>query len=111
MTHPHFHDTRIQHPRCVLYQMCNADVLPLFQGNNEDNLSDDASKEDCLHGLYEWSFARKLKKLNKIFDPLARNLLSELLQKNPAHRPSISRILQHPFISKQVAPLGLSTII
>ena len=87
---------------CVLYQMCNADVLPLFQGNQEDNMSEDASKEDCLHGLYEWSAARKQKKLNQVFDPIARNLLSELLQKNPLHRPSISRILQHPFISKQV---------
>ena len=52
------YDPLIAHPSfdvwslaCILYQMCTVDVLPLLQGNQEDNLTDDVEKEDNLFAL------------------------------------------------------------
>lgn len=91
---------------CILYQMCNIDVLPLFQGNQDDNLSDNPLKEDNLRVLAEWSTEQKSNKLECIHDKLARNLLSQMLQKDPLKRPTIDRLLAHPFLSmKKVARL------
>ncbi len=86
---------------CILYQMCNADVRPLFQGGQDDNLSLDPSEDDNLFLLAEWSTALKARKLQRVVDPLARNLLSQMLQKDPRRRPTIMRILAHPFISNK----------
>jgi ankyrin repeat protein/serine/threonine protein kinase len=91
---------------CVLYQLCSKDALPLFAVGQDDNLSDDCSVDDNLFLLHEWSDQVKQKKLNFILDPLAKNLLSLMLMKNPEKRPSLQRILSHPFISgKEIARL------
>ena len=91
---------------CVLFQMCNTDVVPLFQGNQEDNLTDDASKEDNLFALAGWTQDNKERKLRRVADPLARNLLSQMLHREPSKRPLLSRVLAHPFVSgKKVARL------
>jgi serine/threonine protein kinase len=45
----------------------------------------------------------KRRKLAAIVDPQARNLVSQLLSRNPQHRPSIARILAHPFVSGRPA--------
>jgi ankyrin repeat protein/serine/threonine protein kinase len=91
---------------CVLYQLCSKDALPLFAVGQDDNLSDDSSVDDNLLLLHEWSDHVKQKKLNFILDPLAKNLLSLMLMKNPEKRPSLQRILCHPFISgKEIARL------
>jgi ankyrin repeat protein/serine/threonine protein kinase len=91
---------------CVLYQLCSKDALPLFAVGQDDNLSDDSSVDDNLLLLHEWSDHVKQKKLNFIVDPLAKNLLSLMLMKSPEKRPSLQRILSHPFISgKEIARL------
>jgi hypothetical protein len=41
----------------------------------------------------------KAKKLELIDDKLARNLLSQMLMKDPKKRPSVSRVLAHPFFT------------
>lgn len=92
---------------CVLYNLCTA--TPLFKESPEDCLSTDPTDIDDIDSLWslaEWSESTKLQKLKKVSDPLARNLLSQILTKNVAQRPSISRILAHPFLSgKSVARL------
>lgn len=60
---------------CILYQMCNADVKPLFQGGQDDNLSTDAAEDDSLYRLERWDNAYRNRKLQRITDPLAKNLL------------------------------------
>ena len=87
---------------CILYQLCNKDVLPLFQGNQDDNLrAEDMGSDNDLWSLYEWSIDLKTKKLSAIDDPVARNLLSQMLHKDPLLRPTIPRLLAHPFLSSK----------
>jgi serine/threonine protein kinase/ankyrin repeat protein len=86
---------------CVLYQMCSRDALPLFIVGQDDNLTIDKSLDDNLYQLYDWKDHVKQKKLQQIEDPLAKNLLSLLLMKDPEKRPTISRILAHPFLSRK----------
>lgn len=59
----------------ILYQMCNSDVKPLFQGGQDDNLSADIAEDDSLYRLERWDAGTKAKKLQRIPDPLAKNLL------------------------------------
>jgi serine/threonine protein kinase len=40
-------------------------------------------------------------KLTEIPNTIARNLLAQMLSKDPRHRPSLSRILSHPFLSQK----------
>ena len=98
---------------CVLYQMCHPGVIPLFQGDRDDNLSHDLSRPDNLFALANWTDELKSKKLseirrsgadsdtdtNRVLYDRARNLLSRMLSKSPATRPSIPAILDHPFVS------------
>ena len=51
---------------CVLYQMCTPDVRPLFQGGQDDNLTDDRNEVDNLFALHEWHPELKLKKLARV---------------------------------------------
>ena len=64
-----------------------ADVRPLFQGGQDDNLSDDTTDDDNLFVLSEWTNQTKNKKLSKVTDPLARNLLSQILHRYGPHDP------------------------
>ena len=57
------------------------DVRHLFQGGQDDNLSDDTTDEDNLFVLAEWTNQTKNKKLSKVTDTLARNLLSQILHR------------------------------
>ena len=89
---------------CILYQLDSKDSLPLWQCGQDDNLSDNIGDADSLYTLSEFSDEVKAKKLDLIEDPLLRNLVSQMLTKDPSKRPSISRILAHPFFSgKKVA--------
>jgi len=91
---------------CILYQMCTTDVKPLFQGGQDDNLVGVRKGMDNLFVLSEWNSHIKSEKLSEINDKSARNLLSQMLHKNPARRPTLSRLLAHPFLSgKKVARL------
>ena len=86
---------------CVLYQLCNSDVRPLFQGGQDDNLSADMRDDDNLWMLAAWQDSLKSKKLAKVVDANARNLLSQMLSRDPLKRPSLARIIAHPFLSKK----------
>ena len=91
---------------CILYQMCTPDVKPLLQGGQDDNLVGMRKGIDNLFSLAEWSSELKADKLADVPDQLARNLLSQMLHKDPLHRPSLARVLAHPFLSgKKVARL------
>ena len=68
---------------CILYQMCTPDVKPLFHGGQDDNLVGVRKGVDNLFSLAEWSPESKADKLADIPDKLARNLLSQMLHKNP----------------------------
>ena len=91
---------------CILYQMCTADVKPLFQGGQDDNLVGVRKGVDNLFALAEWSPELKSDKLADVPDKLARNLLSQMLHKDPLQRPTLARVLLHPLLSgKKVARL------
>ena len=91
---------------CILYQMCTADVKPLLQGGQDDNLVGARKGLDNLFSLSEWSPELKADKLADVPDKLARNLLSQMLHKDPLQRPSLARVLAHSFLSgKKVARL------
>ena len=91
---------------CILYQMCTPDVKPLMQGGQDDNLVGVRKGVDNLFALAEWSPELKAEKLADVPDKLARNLLSQMLHKDPLQRPSLARVLAHSFLSgKKVARL------
>ena len=76
----------------VFYQIaCN---VPMFLCDGDGNIG-----ESDIRVLAEWSDAVKAEKLGRIKNPLARNLLSIMLQKDPKKRPSLDVVLRHPFLS------------
>ena len=91
---------------CILYQMCTPDVKPLMQGGQDDNLVGVRKGVDNLFALVDWSPELKADKLSDVPDKLARNLLSQMLHKDPLQRPSLARVLAHSFLSgRKVARL------
>jgi serine/threonine protein kinase len=119
---------------CVMYQLLSADSLPLFVTGKGDNLSTHSNthtpqqshtnsntniivggtggaspdvfdvSEDTIWSLLNWNDEIKNRKLNRIADPLARNLVSQMLQRDPRLRPSMARVLAHPFLSLRNVP-------
>jgi serine/threonine protein kinase len=85
---------------CIFYQLCSAAVQPLFQADRDDNISENIDDDDSKWSLAEWSDEIKEQKLRKIAVNEARNLVSQMLSKDPKHRPTIARVLQHPFLTK-----------
>jgi ankyrin repeat protein/serine/threonine protein kinase len=79
----------------VLYQMCSGEALFL---SKYDDIDQRQRKR-----LFEWDTRFKREKLEKVPNSEARNLISRMLSKDPASRPSLSAILQHPFISRRRA--------
>ena len=77
---------------CILYQMCNDELYPLFQGGKDENLPDDPTVEDNLFALAEWSSELKQRKLHRVVDMAARNLLAQMLHKDPTQRASLDRV-------------------
>jgi serine/threonine protein kinase len=76
----------------VLYHLCTNETL--FHCDGQDNID-----QDSLRTLYHWKPEAKAKKLSKVHNALARNLISKLLNKLPEMRPDIPQILAHPFLS------------
>ena len=76
----------------VLFHLCSGEAL--FHANDEDMLDDHR-----LFRLALWTDEYKSSCLDKVEDPLARNLISQLLHKNPEKRPTAQRVLDHPFLS------------
>lgn len=85
---------------CVLFHMCSKDNSPLFQGDNYDSLATEhVDGSDSIFVLYCWCDEMKERKLDKVENVLARNLISQLLWKDPTKRCSMGRLFQHPFLS------------
>ena len=76
----------------VMYELCAG--IKFFLQDDEDNIDDDSMLE-----LYRFKNDYKQKKLSKITDMTARNLVSQMLTKDPTKRPTIDQILDHPFLS------------
>lgn len=76
----------------ILYELCSG--MKLFLSDDEDNMD-----EMELKMLYEFTDEFKKRKLLRVHDMMARNLLAQLLTKDPLHRPRIEAVLVHPFIS------------
>jgi hypothetical protein len=101
----------------ILYQLCSQDAVSLFQAGQDDNLLsndendaiDEDLQRDSLRSLWRWSDQTKKRKLALIPDPMARNLISLMLMKDPIRRPTISRILAHPFLSGNTKNLARSS--
>ena len=88
---------------CVLYQLCHPQQQPLFSDGEMCVGKEDKLKWDNLIILEEWSLETKDKKLLFITDPLALNLLRQMLSKDPLKRPTLERVLDHPFLSGKPA--------
>lgn len=88
---------------CILYQMLHPQVMQLFQGDRDDNLTSDVNADDNLQMLFEWSDDVKTKKLSVISDNYAMNLLSRMLMKDPTKRITMGQVLAHPFVSGKKA--------
>ena len=67
----------------------------------DDNLTVNAegSSVDSLLSLAEWSDETKAAKLASVKNSLARNLLEQMLVKEPTKRAPLCRILAHPFLT------------
>jgi serine/threonine protein kinase len=80
-------------------------LFELFTGKKllfadcDDNI--DASD---LFDVYHFTRAFKQRKLQTIEDPLARNLVSQLLTKAIDKRPNMKQVLAHPFLSGRTPP-------
>lgn len=84
----------------VLYELI-VDA-PLFLCSKDDNILHRSDMEL----LVEWSDNTKVHKLSVVADPLARDLLSKLLTKDPLKRPALSEVLEHEYF-KQLDPRSL----
>jgi len=72
------------------------------QGDLEDNLANESCEcSEGLRELAEWSDEMKEAKLSLVSDPLARNLIAQMLMKNPLQRAPLCRVLAHPFLSNK----------
>ena len=91
---------------CILYQLCNEHGRPLFEMDQDDNLFFEEGEIDNPGMLHSWPDHVKQRKMLHILDPVARNLVSQLLYREASKRPSLERILAHTFLtSKSVARL------
>ena len=77
----------------LLYCLCTGYTLFPEDASNSN------MQESELPILYEFTDEFKHKKLGLVRDLKARNLISLLLQKDPAKRLSMSRVLHHPFLT------------
>ena len=80
---------------CILYQLCHPNALLLFSPNGRDDNLDNNN----LLLLQQWTEEVKHSKLLEVKDIVARNLLKQMLVKDPTKRITIERILNHPFLS------------
>ena len=70
-----------------------------FLSDNHDNIFDD----DSFKILKNFSSTFKARRLHKVKNIEARNLLSQMLQRDPSMRITLDRIIPHPFVSGRQA--------
>jgi len=63
------------------------------------NFEDNNNIMKQMKVLYEFPDSFKREKMAKITDKFARNLISQLLNKDPKLRPTMDRAIVHPFIT------------
>jgi len=80
----------------VLFQLCSGKTF--FHADCNDNIDSDQLKD-----LAEFSREFVVKKLRCIPDTIARNLVSQLLNKDPTKRPSMAHCMVHPFVTGKAA--------
>ena len=81
----------------VLYHM--AAKCSLFNCDYAGNVV----SENDLRDLAFWSEDVKWDRMSMIPDKYARNLISQLLMKDPLKRPNIQQVLSHPFMTGRTA--------
>jgi len=85
---------------CLLYHLVARSSL--FNCDHAGNVASDSD----LRVLAEWSDAVKLEKLSHIGDKYAKNLVSQLLTKDPAKRPSAAQVpLSRPLSGPYPTPI------
>lgn len=88
----------------VLYHLCTGETL--FHCDNHDNID-----EDNLVQLHDWTSDFKQRRLSKISNALAKNLISQLLVKDTKHRlPSMSQVLKHPLFKSAFSSKGIGIL-
>ena len=77
----------------LLYQLCSGGSLVQI------NVDDDFVSGDEMEYMYNWNEEKCQKKLNKVTDYFARDLLYKVLKpcNSPDERPSVTELLDHPF--------------
>ena len=81
----------------VLFELCAG--IPLFLANSEDNVL-----VENLLDLYAFTDKYKNKRMLEIQNLEARNLVSQMLMKDPYKRPRMPQVLAHPFLTGRKAP-------
>ena len=79
-----------------MFELCAG--IPFFLANSEDNI-----QADSMFELFCFTDATKKKRLSEIHNTQARNLVAQMLTKDPLLRPTMAQILQHPFLTGQNA--------
>lgn len=79
----------------VLFTLCCGQSL--FGANRDDDFADNNE----FAAAQQWTAETKQRRLSLVADPAARNLISQLLAFLPAKRPSLERVLEHPFLSQK----------
>jgi hypothetical protein len=78
----------------VLYTLCVG--KPLFAVNRDDDL--DGGR--AMHELFKWDDSIMTATLRDVVDPAARDLLSQLLRRDPKQRlRTMADVLEHPFFT------------
>jgi len=82
----------------ILYALCTGS--PLFTVNRDDDLKEGVD----MHEVATWDDAKKIRSLAEINDPMAKDLLSKLLARNPDDRPgTFQDVLNHSFFTMEGA--------
>jgi serine/threonine protein kinase len=66
-------------------------------------VADDADGDSELRVIAEWTLSSKNARLASVSDVKARNLISQLLHRDPAMRPSLAQALQHSYFTQKEA--------
>ena len=80
----------------VLFELCSG--IPLFLANSDDNVL-----FENLLDLFAFTDKYKRKRMAEITNLEARNLVSQMLMKDPTKRPKMAQVLGHPFITGRKA--------
>lgn len=77
----------------ILYFLCVGSSL--FHSDRSENIIYQSAFEE----LHKFTLAFKKEKLSKVDNHQAKNLISQLLNKDPTKRPTMKQVLMHPFLS------------